>query len=637
MSFECVVGDWHRKKDPGTGGYYYANARTLQSSWTVPPEWEEPPLPAGKVGARLTVENSWTEVTDATTGRLYYVNTMTMESSWEKPPNFKDPRASQVTVGQVFPHHDPDTSDDETRSPSPSTTSTSTSRNGSLENNDNNNGHDDVNFSNIRAEIKQEDNQQKQHQQLSPSLSEQPLQLPEQQKHLHQSQQQQQQHQHQLRLHEHQRSQSQQHSHHQPHLHDHQRSQSQHHPHHGSLSGIKTSNTTATLERSSSFHTRVYTEVLTPSLEQALVLAKMQWTDAQRQAAHPARISALKALIQDEFAYFLDLQVIAVEFESFLNTQRQLGNETLSPGEIKVVIKNIPDLHVAHIVFAQHVASLKTDTQLLSPFFVAILDQLFSSLDLYAHYISSHKNIKNIFSFVERLEGERPGLRATLEHIRSDKCMSGKQQTFEHYLDTPSDRPSRYGPLVFNVLKTIDPSTDDFKAWYDLLLKAETTAHRIEQNAEFITMRDKVADIQRRLHFPNPNESGLKLVTPTRYLVHSGEIKKKLVKARLGSQYKTYMFYVFNDMAMYTSVPDKLKRIVPKRCMPMVGMKAESDEKDVNFHIDSMVKNVQFKAATKDERDQWVRILQECVRRCNGDQEQPRRRNQFLIAPVRGW
>jgi len=230
-----------------------------------------------------------------------------------------------------------------------------------------------------------------------------------------------------------------------------------------------------------------------------------------------------------------------------------------------------------------------------------------------------------------------PALKAAVDHIKMGKCKSGLAKPFQYYLEAPCTRPSAYGNLILNVLKTMEPTGTGFGLWNDLLEASESMAVRVEQTAQFVASRDLVVDIQKRLHFVNASEIGLKLVTPTRFLVQSGEIKKKLAKTRLGSSYKTYMFYVFNDMAMYTSVPDKFKRIVPKRCMPMLGMKVAAASKDVNFTIDSMVKNVQFKAATKEERDNWVRVLQEAIKRATEAAGRSTGKPSLMVAPVRGW
>lgn len=504
------MGVWHRKKDPSTGAYYYANSETLSSSWTVPPEWVEPPAPEGAPPA-LTVAESWREVTDSASGLSYYVNTMTMESSWTKPAAMKETVRTKLDM----PQEDPDTSDDD------------------------------------------ESHREKK------------------------------------------------------------------------------------LSHSSRYESKEGKVDPSPRLRQAAVMAHTPWLitsgDLQRE-----RIEAIRDLLADERAYFVDLQVIATELEANLQAQKALGKETLTQTEMKTILKNIPDLYAIHLSFAQHVASLTSDAQILSLEFCRMFQHLVTSLEPYSHYISSQKNLKTVLAFVDRLEADRPGFKAALDLIKTGKCKSGESRSLQYYLELPCARPSAYGNLILNVLKTMDPTGDGFRLWNDLLEASEVMAAKVEQGAQFIIARDLVADIQKRLHFVNAAEIGLKLVTPTRYLVQSGEVRKKLAKTRLGSSYKAYMFYVFNDMAMYTSVPDKLRRIVPKRCMPMLGMKVVASVKDVNFTITSMVKNVQLKAANKEERDQWVRVLQSGIKRATEATSRlstggsPIKPDKMLV-PVRGW
>jgi len=63
-----------RKRDAGTSSFYYANVISRASSWTMPPDWVEPPPPS-----TTTQADNWREVLDDKSGNMYYVNMLTME------------------------------------------------------------------------------------------------------------------------------------------------------------------------------------------------------------------------------------------------------------------------------------------------------------------------------------------------------------------------------------------------------------------------------------------------------------------------------------------------------------------------------------------------------------------------------
>lgn len=553
MTFECASGDWVRKKDAGTSTFYYANVISRVSSWTVPPDWVEPAAPTS-----ATQSENWRELRDDKTGNMYYVNLVTMERSWVKPSTSPTTTTSTSTTPAGA-----------------SVTVTTTENLPPLE------LRKPPDFDTYPAEdIYSSDEEFKG---MPNGIEGAPAGLGTEKKEK-------------FEVPKSPRSQNS-----------------------TTYYGFDPVNLpSSTLASAAAFSPKLVFKASelqsTPRLEQAALMAK-----ATGPAEKSGTVRAIKVFLSDERAYFQDLQVIAMEFEATLANQKKgqgADKELLNPAEIKMILKNIPDLFALHLHFTQDVSEYRSDAQLLSPELVEILTNLVMSLEPYAFYASAYKrDCKSVLQSLERWELDRPAVKATLDHIRSTKCLSGIAKPIAYYLDAPSSRPATYGGLVFNILKTVDPLTESFKLWHDLLQKCEFVSQKIEENAHYISSRESVSDIQRRLHFVAGSEfSGLNLVTPSRYLVQSGEVRKKMDKARLGSSYKSYILYVFNDVAMYTSPPDKSRRITPKHIFQMTDLRVESSRKDVNFRLSSPVKSVQFKVASREERDQWVKVVQECIK-----------------------
>jgi len=111
-----------------------------------------------------------------------------------------------------------------------------------------------------------------------------------------------------------------------------------------------------------------------------------------------------------------------------------------------MILKNIPDLFVLHLHFTQDVSEYRTDAQLQSPELVEILTNLVMSLEPYAFYASAYKrDCKSVLQFLERVEVDRPSVKATLDHIRSTKCLTGVAKPIAYYLEAPASRPATYG------------------------------------------------------------------------------------------------------------------------------------------------------------------------------------------------
>jgi hypothetical protein len=82
--------DWQALVDESTGGTYYFNSVTQETSWTNP---------------NLTADDpaAWQEVADPTSGAVYYYNTVSTETSWEKPAVLGGPASASAPSSAAAP------------------------------------------------------------------------------------------------------------------------------------------------------------------------------------------------------------------------------------------------------------------------------------------------------------------------------------------------------------------------------------------------------------------------------------------------------------------------------------------------------------------------------------------------------
>lgn len=696
MSFECSCGDWHRKKDPTTGSFYYANSSTLLSRWTIPSEWVEPPTPEG-APPPLTAAESWREATDPNTGFAYYVNTMTMESSWTRPKEMarssstassrnsdssRNGRSSNNAEGGEkvltrvlsikkldMPQDDPETSDDDDRKREKKSDSRSSYFETKRLESDTS---PRLRQAAILARTPWETQPQTKEEEITMIARVIAIKnlLADEQNYFHEI-------------------------------------QKIGYEFGRILAKEQEKGKEGLCEQELKYVLRniedIYSVHLSFTTQIGAFLQKSKFSSVEEMYLLSSeicwRFQYLISCLEEPYSYYLAHQK---NFQAVVALVERLEQErpalkiatelTIKPPQTPAQFRQrktcttSPTSPSSAASSSSSAASSSSSSAVPSGASSCSSSGSFSSANGSCSFGSSLNSSSTSSSSppsTSLTAGSSPSISLTSSYsppsspsnspissahnYNSDQTKtpthningssgnnsssnsngsnhnsstssnnSAQIRSFAYFLELPYSRPSAYGNLFLNILKTQDPCSEGFRLWNDVLEVCESMVIKIEQNAQQIASKELVAEIQKRLYFSNASQTGLKLVTPTRCLIQSGEIKKKLAKTRLGSSYKTYMLYVFNDMAMYTSLPDKLKRIVPKRCMSMIGMKVVASEKDVNFTITSIVKNVQFKAATKADRDKWVRVLQENIKRVT-DTSNIRSPSKPMVSPGRGW
>ena len=144
------------------------------------------------------------------------------------------------------------------------------------------------------------------------------------------------------------------------------------------------------------------------------------------------------------------------------------------------------------------------------------------------------------------------------------------------------------------------------------LVDLEVVANEINDGLHKKEARLRVVEVQAHLE-----GCTIPLVTPTRYHVLDGPLSKKYNNVGFKMNlFKMYHFFLFNDMMMYTTLPNakgdcRLKYILPLIDMQVINIQDGALTKDVKyaFELRGSVKSFVVHAVSEAEKQDWVAKL----------------------------
>lgn len=361
-----------------------------------------------------------------------------------------------------------------------------------------------------------------------------------------------------------------------------------------------------TIERLKNFKaTSAMPDTLTDYLEQAEKKANMtEWTDESRTKAKAQRAEVVTQFLVKERQYLQVLQAIVVDMLADLIEKKKKEQRTVSGGELDLILRNIQVLYDS--IHAQMFPQLKAISDLSSKEFGKVFQPYIEMMEGYAIYMSGQPTAMSLMAIVKK---DRAHFRSTLDLMQQSAQIS-PEEAFEK----PMNRLEEYTSSMADFLGQIDPVHESgmYKFYHSITAQMQEMYYRTKEEAFMTRARTRVMAIQKQLWFPNP-DGHLKLVLPGRYHIRDEAMKKKFNATHLSS-YKTYWFFLFNDMLLYTSVPDKKGRIEPKYCLPLMGAKCEAHAtKHKVFVLASPIKTVTVQAADQKMRDEWVAVIQKQI------------------------
>jgi len=336
-----------------------------------------------------------------------------------------------------------------------------------------------------------------------------------------------------------------------------------------------------------------------------------EWTAATRAEAVTLRKKLVQHFIESETVYLKILQAMVVDMLADLIKKKSKGLRTVSAGELSALLRNIQEIY--EDIHAPMYQTLKEipESEMTGMALATEFSPFIEKFHIYAVYMSGQEQAMQL---LENVRTDRQHFKNTLE-ITEQAAGCGATDAFSK----PCERLEVYVKTLAGILETIDPSEEMevYGAYRRTLMEMQAIFFEVKANAYMKRARTRVMGIQKQLWFPNP-EGTLKLVTPTRYHIQDGVMLKKFGKTHVGSSYQNYWFFLFNDMLLYTSLPDKKGRIQPKYALTLMGAAVSGNSgKPRVFSVKSPVKSITIKAESEESRDYWVAAIGRTIDQLN--------------------
>jgi len=178
----------------------------------------------------------------------------------------------------------------------------------------------------------------------------------------------------------------------------------------------------------------------------------------------------------------------------------------------------------------------------------------------------------------------------------------------------PVQRVPRYLLLLRGLIKTMEEKDVAYGPLKTALEKMTKVADDINQGVHIHEAQLRVLDIQNHL----TGDHKLELVTPTRYYVRNGPLKKFYNKKKIATTGKKYYFFLFNDVLLYTTVPDSNGFCKPKHLLPLINMELHdlpNAELANCFEMRGSTKNILVQAATSHDKGVWMTTINEHIQK----------------------
>jgi len=182
-------------------------------------------------------------------------------------------------------------------------------------------------------------------------------------------------------------------------------------------------------------------------------------------------------------------------------------------------------------------------------------------------------------------------------------------------LITPIQRIPRYLLLLRGVLKLTadeDPMRSDLKVALD---QFDHIANDINESFRRKEARLRVIEVQEHL------EGGKNLVTPTRYHLKDGCLRKMNKSALSLSTFKKCWFFLFNDLLIWTTIPNSKGNCKLKYMLELMDMTvkdvadniAKNKEYVHMFEIQTKAKSFRVGCSAENDKKEWMDLLNEHI------------------------
>ncbi|XP_072311098.1 FYVE, RhoGEF and PH domain-containing protein 4-like [Eucyclogobius newberryi] len=306
--------------------------------------------------------------------------------------------------------------------------------------------------------------------------------------------------------------------------------------------------------------------------------------------------------LQTERAYVARLHLLDLVFCSRLTEEANRGSFPLEV--VKNIFSNVSSIFSFHSQFLlpdlENCISHRNDC----PGLGSVLLQHAPFMRMYADYV---RNFDQSLDLVRTWTERSSAFRNIIQDIQSlEECSS---LTLQHHMLEPVQRLPRYELLLRDYLKKLPEDHPDYQpAQESLQIVSMATVH---SNSAI----KKAEDVRKLLEiFEMVGEK--EVVNPTNEFLKEGRLVK--LAARNTSAMERRLF-LFNNFLLCCSPKFSLvgQRYTVRCRIGMDGLSVQrtiNEEHPFSFQVSGKEKTVELQASSKEERDDWIKVIQEAVR-----------------------
>ncbi|XP_032361707.1 FYVE, RhoGEF and PH domain-containing protein 4 [Etheostoma spectabile] len=306
-------------------------------------------------------------------------------------------------------------------------------------------------------------------------------------------------------------------------------------------------------------------------------------------------------LLQTERAYVARLHLLDQVFCSRLT--EEAGRGSFPPDMIRNIFSNISSIYSFHNQFLLPDLESCISNWCDSPGLGTVLLQHAPFLRMYADYVI---NFDQAMELVRTWTERSSVFRNIIQDIQSQEVCGSL--TLQHHMLEPVQRIPRYEMLLTDYLKKLPKNNPDYDLAYKSLqtismaaIHSNRAIHKAESLKRLVEIYEMVGEEE--------------VVNPTNEFLREGRLLK--LAARNTSAMERHLF-LFNNFLMCCTPKFSLvgQRFTVRCRIGVDGMQVQqttNEDHPYTFQVSGKERTLELQASSKQDRDQWIKVIQEAI------------------------
>jgi len=292
---------------------------------------------------------------------------------------------------------------------------------------------------------------------------------------------------------------------------------------------------------------------------------------------------------------------VASEMETRLRFHIKLNKTILTEEEIGPLFLNLQQIYAFNRKFYTELLRIRLHGDIVAGVGQCVTAHV-QFFKLYAGYIKEYRKAQ---AWLDILLDKK---RRFMDWLDLNELCAG--YSLKQLLLAPVCRMPQYLVFLGAIVRSLDPESPSTARILAAVAAVSKVTDDIAQALKDEVARKLVVTLQSRIFGNNCN-----LVSPHRFVVKHGDLKKMYNKSLFGGSSKVYLFVLCNDCMVYGTRPGRLLSGDIKHVLPLIGMSIESVSDDESkkvkngFQVRSHTKDMVLCAQNGPTRDTWVQAL----------------------------